>query len=479
MAKKDIERVRTLLKSDGEARMQASVSAERLMALVLSAVQGANSPRLSKAVAIGSAAFTAGTAIKGLWDLYKKSHQPETFLIKITEDDQIYDIVEDWFMEALPEENQRSVYAHSAVVKKNEDSPRRRRFSSEYETPYEAGTEDKGKVTIDLSFDGALAQEVIIAGHTVQVYNEIPESYGKKDGNKNAWNTRSINIECRSVEAKKDVLKEIEDAAQHLVESQPKMYVASNYGDWRKRSDIQKRSLGSVVLKDGQMNRIMDYLTDFLDNKEAYVKADIPFRTGILLHGEPGSGKSSTALAIANALKMNVFIIPITALLNDESLSDCFSGIPPNSIVVLEDIDIAKGVKDRDEDNDKGVTMQGMLNVLDGFQSPPGVITIMTTNRLDVLNKAIIRPGRVDLIENLDCLDSYQLRGICEYFMGYVPQTLPHITPADGITSAEIMGVIRKHLPEFSEAGEDVCKFVEDRLLTKLEEGSKLETLQD
>jgi chaperone BCS1 len=234
-----------------------------------------------------------------------------------------------------------------------------------------------------------------------------------------------------------------------------------------------------VVLKEGQMDRIMNYLTDFLDNREAYIKADIPFRTGILLHGEPGSGKSSTALAIANALKMNVFIIPITALLNDESLSDCFSGIPPNSIIVLEDIDIAKGVKERDEDNDKGVTMQGMLNVLDGFQSPPGVITIMTTNRLDVLNKAIIRPGRVDLIENLDCLDSYQLRGICEYFMGHVPQTLPQITPDDGITSAEIMGVIRKHLPEFSEAGDDVCKYVEDRLLTKLEEGSKLETLQD
>lgn len=479
MAKKDFERVRNLLTEDREARMQAMISGERLLTLVLSAVQSANSPKLSKAVAIGSAAFTAGTAVKGLWDLYRRSHKPETFVIKITEDDQIYDIVEDWFMDALPEQNQRSVYAHSTIVKKNEEAPRRRRFGSDLSGIFESEGEDKGRVTVDFSFDGTLAQEVTIAGHTVQVYNEIPDSYGKKESNKNPWNTRSINIECNSVEARNAVLKEIEEASQHLVESQPKMYVASNYGDWRKRSDIQKRSLGSVVLKEGQMDRIMDYLTDFLTHKEAYVKADIPFRTGILLHGEPGSGKSSTALAIANALKMNVFIIPITSLLNDESLSDCFSAIPPNSIVVLEDIDIAKGVKDRDEDNDKGVTMQGMLNVLDGFQSPPGVITIMTTNRLDVLNKAIIRPGRVDMIENLDCLDSYQLRGLCSYFMGHIPETLAQITPADGITSAEIMGVIRKHLPDFAEAGEDVCKFVENRLLTKLEEGSKLETLQD
>jgi chaperone BCS1 len=171
---------------------------------------------------------------------------------------------------------------------------------------------------------------------------------------------------------------------------------------------------------------------------------------------------------------MNVFILPITALSNDEALNDSFVGIPKNSIVILEDIDIVKGVKDRDDTSDKGVTMQGMLNVLDGFQSPPGVITIMTTNRLDVLDPAIIRPGRVDLTEHLNCLDDYQLRGLCEYFMGHVPEDLPVITPEHGITSAEIMGVIRKHLPEFSAAGDDVVKFVTERVLTKLEEPTKV-----
>jgi chaperone BCS1 len=104
--------------------------------------------------------------------------------------------------------------------------------------------------------------------------------------------------------------------------------------------------------------------------------------------------------------------------------------------------------------------MTGMLNVLDGFQSPPGVITIMTTNRRDVLDKAIIRPGRVDLEEELDCLDSFQLRGLCNYFMGYVPENLPAIEPQDGVSSAEIMGVVRKHLPEFENAGPDIIKFI-------------------
>jgi AAA+ superfamily predicted ATPase len=182
----------------------------------------------------------------------------------------------------------------------------------------------------------------------------------------------------------------------------------------------------------------------------------------------------SEDLAIANELKMNVFIISLTSLMNDESLNDCFSAIPSNSIVILEDIDIVSAVKDRDKEDDQGVTMTGMLNVLDGFQSPPGVITIMTTNRLDVLDKAIIRPGRVDIHEELGCLDDYQLRGLCEYFMDHIPDNLPYITPEDRITSAEVMGVIRRHLPNFEEAGDDVVKFVEQRLLTKIEERSIL-----
>jgi hypothetical protein len=380
-------------------------------------------------------------------------------------------------MESLPEAQQRSVFAHSSIVnKRSEGRTRRSRFSNDMPVPdYGLGSGEKESVVIDYSFDGTISQTVPIAGHDIQVYITVPEGYNVKEG-RNDWNSRIINLECPTVEARNAVLKELEVQSQHLVDVQPSMFVASNYGDWRRQSFIQKRALGSVVLKDGQMERIISYLKDFLDHREAYLKADIPFRTGILLHGEPGSGKSSTALAIANELKMNVFIIPITSLLNDESLSDCFVAIPQNSIVILEDIDIASAVKERDTDT-KGVTMQGMLNVLDGFQSPPGVITIMTTNRVDVLNPAIIRPGRVDLTEELNCLDSHQLEGLCEYFMGHVPAGLPKITPEDKITSAEIMGVIRKHLPDFSEAGDDVLAFVEEKLLTNIELGSRLETL--
>jgi hypothetical protein len=493
MDKDKLDRVKNLLAEDKEARSEAAVLTRDILYLLQGTIENSGSPKLAKAVAIGSAALTVGTALKGFWGIYKKSHTPKLFTIKITEDDQIFEIVEDWFMDALPEENQRSVYAHSTVTKAVEAGPKRRkRFRSRtdesayaaIESPAEldrilSGADDpeKDRVTVNYSFDGTMVQTLTIAGYEVEVYTNVPERSGGggEGAKKSAWDNRSMNIVCKSVEARNAVLEEIEKQSQHLVESQPRMFVTTRWGDWRKRAEIQPRSRESVVLKEGQMDRILDYLNTFLSNKAAYAKADIPFRTGILLHGEPGSGKSSTALAIANELKMNVYIVSLTSLMSDESLSDCFGAIPANSIVILEDIDIVSAVKERDKEDDHGVTMTGMLNVLDGFQSPPGVITIMTTNRLDVLDPAIIRPGRVDLMENLDCLDDSQLKGLCSYFMGTVPEDLPHITPEDGISSAEVMGVVRKHLPDFENAGPDMVKFVEDKLLTKLEEYAKVE----
>lgn len=488
MANDKIDRIKNLLAEDKESRTEAAVLTRDIMYLLQGTIENSGSPKLAKAVAIGSAALTVGTAIKGFYDLYKKSHAPKQYTIKITEDDQIFEIVEDWFMDALPEENQRSVYAHSAITKAVESEPqrRRRRFRSRPSAPRSddnglaewerelTGTPDapeKDCVTVNYSFDGTVAQTLTIAGYEVEVYTNVPERSGGGDGaKKSAWDNRSMNIVCKSVAARNAVLEEIEKQSQHLVQSQPRMYTTTRWGDWRKKSEIQPRSRDSVVLKEGQMDRILDYLNDFLSNRPAYAKADIPFRTGILLYGEPGSGKSSTALAIANELKMNVYIVSLTSLSNDEALSDCFQAIPSNSIVILEDIDIVSAVKERDKDDDSnGVTMTGMLNVLDGFQSPPGVITIMTTNRLDVLDPAIRRPGRVDLLEELNCLDDSQLRGLCEYFMGLIPEDLPTITPEDGITSAEVMGVIRKHLPDFENAGPDMVTFITEKVLTKLD----------
>lgn len=470
MQDKVTDRVKGLF-TESEDKKVAQMYSRDLINLAISSLAQTDNPKVRKAIAIGTTAWTVFEAGKGLYSLYKRNApMPLTYNIKITEADPIFEVVEDWFMDALPDEEQRSVVAHSAVKKGDRVMKKRGRargLAMDSVFDRHEPSSEKDRVVIDYSFDGTIVQNITIAGHEVQVFTTIPEKAVtfSVDGGRstNMGRTKTLTLVCKTVKARNDVLQEIENQSQHLLQSQPRMFLSSRWGDVRKRAEIQPRSLNSVILKEGQMGRIMTHLNTFLDNKEAYAKADIPFRTGILLHGAPGSGKSSTALAIANELKMNVYIISISSLVSDEALNDCFTNIPANSIIVLEDIDITSAVRERsenDDDDEKGVTMSGMLNVLDGFQSPPGVITIMTTNRIEVLDEAIKRPGRVDLTEELSCLDDFQLRGMCQYFMKTVPDNLPYITPEDGISSAQVMGVMRKHLPDFADAAGDLVEFL-------------------
>jgi Cdc6-like AAA superfamily ATPase len=406
--------------------------------------------------------MTLASAARSVVTFYQRHSAPETFTIKIEDDDQIYDLVESWFMKVLPEEEQRSVYAYSDITESDDF--------------LEARNGQGRKVEIGFTFDGSFTQSIQIDGHTVDIFTEIPES---KNPSNSDYERRSysqpkfINIICHSIEARNAVLKKIEEESQHIAEQRPYLFLANKYGDFRRKGELSKRTSESVILKDGQFDRILKYLREFASHEEAYKKLDIPFRTGIMLHGAPGSGKSSTALAIANELTMNVFVINLASLSSDDTLTECFGNIPSNSIVVLEDIDALKATKERTKDetsvNDNGVTMQGLLNVLDGFQSPHGVITIMTTNHLDHIDEAIKRPGRVDMEEELSAMDTYQLHELCKYALGFVPEGLPEITPEDGVMSAAVMGVVRKHVPDFHEAADDVVDFVIGKISSSLD----------
>lgn len=92
--------------------------------------------------------------------------------------------------------------------------------------------------------------------------------------------------------------------------------------------------------------------------------------------------------------------------------SSAVNQIPANSVLLFEDIDCMKSGQarvlisgeetpsDRKEKenpaNHNAVTLSGLLNVLDGFFAPTGVLFMMTTNRIEALDPALLRPGRID-----------------------------------------------------------------------------------
>lgn len=454
--------LRNLTDSIGEnddAKFDSVRLVNQLLKVVSDTAGATTNVRLNRAVAWSSVAVSVGALSKSFYDMYKKSRDGY-YIVKISEEDEIFGIAEQWLNESMPEEKQQAVFLHS--------TSRRAKYSRARSEPDVVApahpSAQKDKVRLSISLDGTVSQEVEILGHPITIQISVPDGYGERsDSNKTNYLLRSISFVCKSLQARNAVIAELEREAQKLSLTSPLFFICARWGSFGKTSDIPKRPAESVILKEGQMDRIMAHLKTFLDNEESYVKLGIPYRTGILLHGNPGSGKSSTAATIAYELGLNIYYISLSTLDDDDALSTALNNVPSNSVVILEDVDTYHGAVDRDSSEDKGVTMQGLLNGLDGFVAPHGVITIMTTNRLKVLDPAIIRPGRVDLMEELNELDDYQLREIMRQFTGSVPKGLPHITPKDLITSAQIVGQIKNHIPNVHESGPAVIEFIREK----------------
>ena len=135
----------------------------------------------------------------------------------------------------------------------------------------------------------------------------------------------------------------------------------------------------------------------FLSRRDWYVDRGIPYRRGYLLHGPPGTGKSSAVVAIASALQMDIAILSLgDSSLDDNGLAELFSSIPVNSLVLIEDIDCAFLERKEGDDKRSKVTFSGLLNAIDGVAAGEGRLLFATTNHIQRLDPALIRPGRID-----------------------------------------------------------------------------------
>lgn len=181
-----------------------------------------------------------------------------------------------------------------------------------------------------------------------------------------------------------------------------------NYRRWDSGVTRPKRRLDTVNIDAATRETVEQDIKTYLDKntKAYYAERGIPYRRGLLLHGPPGTGKTSLAIALASEHNLDIYLMSLSAAwMDDTTLERLFEVLPPRSIVLMEDIDSA-GVKrenmtslsdGKDGKSAAGVTMSALLNVLDGVYAAEGRINIMTTNHPERLDPALVRPGRVDL----------------------------------------------------------------------------------
>jgi chaperone BCS1 len=222
-----------------------------------------------------------------------------------------------------------------------------------------------------------------------------------------------ISVSClgRSPEVVRELLDDCRTGYLKLV--QDKITVFEYRGDgWKRTKTRDIRPMSTVVMDKTVKEALLKDIKGFLDERARawYVKRGIPYQRGYLLYGPPGTGKSSLSLSIAGSFDLDIYTLNLSGV-DDNSLGRLFADLPPRCVVLLEDIDSAGATESRETEagsvveagvgspkraKEGKVTLSGLLNVLDGVGAQEGRVLIMTTNHVERLDGALIRPGRVD-----------------------------------------------------------------------------------
>ena len=178
-------------------------------------------------------------------------------------------------------------------------------------------------------------------------------------------------------------------------------------GNWRELTRLPKRSLDTIYLPKNKKENIYNDLKNFFELEDEYKKLGIPWKRNYLLEGPPGTGKTSLIFALASCFNLDIYIINLGPSVDDSVFMSSVANLPNKTILLLEDIDALFVERKANDGNKSLVSFSGILNVLDGMARKTGLITFMTTNYKENLDKALIRPSRIDFMMNFtDCEES-------------------------------------------------------------------------
>ncbi|HVU63163.1 MAG TPA: AAA family ATPase [Phycisphaerales bacterium] len=199
---------------------------------------------------------------------------------------------------------------------------------------------------------------------------------------------------------------------------------------------IPKRNPETLCLPRGLFESVEQRLCEFCGAREQYEWAGIPWRFGVLLHGEPGTGKTSLAHSLASRLGLRIAVITLADFESDREMVEVFRCVQEQAVVLIEDVDCAFRQRDGGGEAAAGVSFSGFLNCIDGVMAPQnGRILVMTTNHLDRLDPALVRPGRVDLRIEVPTLARQDASD-------YADRVFPHVASRHDVVN-EVMALER------------------------------------
>lgn len=194
---------------------------------------------------------------------------------------------------------------------------------------------------------------------------------------------------------------------------------------WTPQKTHSTKTFNTVVLGTDIKKRIVADFRGFLSAEKWYADMGLPYKRSYLFHGPPGTGKTSMVLAMSNESKRNIYRLDLSRMDSDNDLDKAFESMPSNCVVMLEDVDCASTVTRArcsplssfpEPSKDDTFTLSALLNHLDGVSSNHGRIFVMTSNHPEVLDPALVRPGRVDMSVYLGRCCADQIRKFYELY---------------------------------------------------------------
>lgn len=165
---------------------------------------------------------------------------------------------------------------------------------------------------------------------------------------------------------------------------------------WELFNVIQPQDINDIYLNKDIKDNLIEYIDNFLDMKEKYIKFGRIHKINILLYGVPGSGKTCLCKAIAKKYNIPIYILNFSKSLTDEIFIQLISSIPKKSIILLEDLD---SFFEKRNSLDINISFSCLINILDGTMSKGnGNIIFITANNPSNMDSALLRPGRIDKI---------------------------------------------------------------------------------
>ena len=235
-----------------------------------------------------------------------------------------------------------------------------------------------------------------------------------------------------------------------LTEMQSDIVHKSSSGYWY-RSGVRKdvsRLFSSVALQfESEVRRFL-----LPETRKVYEDRCVPYRVGYLLSGIPGSGKSNAIAYVSKSCDLPIYVVsgddPST------NFEELLTRLPQGRTVmlVIEDVDLtgfsasrsfavgSDNGNDAREDSDegetshkKGLMLHNLLNSLDGIIRSDNFVFVCTTNNIDDLDEALLRPGRVDRILDFGYLTTREQLSYVNHYYGtdYDRQYLPRRTIAE------------------------------------------------